>query len=62
MFTKITRFPVYVDCSHSCDGDLKPLYKRWFDNVQEYQQRKNDRLAKAVESSDVSTTKRIRVE
>jgi len=50
------------DCSHSCDGDLKPLYKRWFDNVQEYQQRKNDRLAKAVESSDVSTTKRIRVE
>jgi len=52
------------DCSRSCDGDLKPLYKRWFDNVQAYQQKKNDRLASSQtsESSDVSSTKRIRVE
>lgn len=50
------------DACHSCDGDLKPLYKRWFDNVQEYQQRKNDRLAKVSESCDASTMKRVRVE
>jgi len=56
------RLKFLLDCCHSCDGDLKPLYKRWFDNVQEYQQRKNDRLIKASESSDVTTTKRIRVE
>lgn len=35
---------VGLDCVDACNGDLKPLYKRWFDNMQDYRSRKEDRL------------------
>ena len=50
------------DCVRSCNGDLKPLFKRWFDNVQAYRERKGERNGKSLPLVDPSDSKRPRVE
>lgn len=45
---------------------MKPLYKRWFDNVQEFRDKKNERLAQKADSksakADSPEAKKLRVD
>ena len=58
------KIKLFLECVKTCNGDLKPLFKRWFDNVQFYRDRKSDQQVKPqFASSDVtSSPKRLRVE
>jgi hypothetical protein len=41
---------------------LKPLYKRWFDNMQAYRERKEERMAKKNTSETPPDPKKVRTE
>ena len=49
-----------LDCVQSCNSDMKPLFKRWFDNVQAYRERKKER--ETSKSLTVTSPKRLRTE
>lgn len=54
---------IIQDAVHSCNGDLKPLFKRWFDNVQVYREKKLEQMKTQPSNPDViSIPKRLRVE
>lgn len=52
----------FLACALSCNGDLKPLYKRWFDNVQVFRERKEEMKNKKLQQNEPCSPKRMRVE
>lgn len=54
--------PAALDCVQSCNGDMKLLYKRWFDNVQAFRERKQHFKKESAEVGDSTNPKRVRVE
>lgn len=58
-----THLKIIQDSASSCNGDLKPLYKRWFDNVQMFRERKEEMKNKKPKLSETSCSpKRQRVD
>ncbi|XP_046463302.1 tRNA (guanine-N(7)-)-methyltransferase non-catalytic subunit WDR4-like [Daphnia pulex] len=64
LLTNLSHLKIVQECVQTCNGDLKPLFKRWFDNVQVYRERKIEQQVKPkAENSDItSSPKRLRVE
>nr|CAH0104345.1 unnamed protein product [Daphnia galeata] len=62
LLANVSDLKIVQECVKTCNGDLKPLFKRWFDNVQVYRDRKSDQQVKPqFASSDVtSSPKRLR--